>query len=65
MPAVIANAHTPIDTELRARAQRVTPGGMTGYLNAAYLAPGYPQLFQRAEGCRLWDADGRESTSSF
>ena len=33
---------------------------MTGHLNAAYLPPGYPQFFQRAEGCRLWDVDGRE-----
>jgi glutamate-1-semialdehyde 2,1-aminomutase len=50
----------PIDAALRARARRVTPGGMTGHLNAAYLPPGYPQFFQRAEGCRLWDVDGRE-----
>lgn len=27
---------TPIDTALRERARRVTPGGMTGHLNAAY-----------------------------
>ncbi|HSW23097.1 MAG TPA: aminotransferase class III-fold pyridoxal phosphate-dependent enzyme, partial [Burkholderiaceae bacterium] len=51
---------TPIDTALRARAARVVPGGMTGHLNAAYLPLGYTQLFQRAEGCRLWDVDGRE-----
>ena len=43
-------ANTPIDTALRARALRVTPGGMTGHLNAAYLPPGYPQFFQRARG---------------
>ena len=51
---------TPIDTALRTRAARVIPGGMTGHLNAAYLPPGYPQFFQRASGCRLWDVDGRE-----
>jgi glutamate-1-semialdehyde 2,1-aminomutase len=51
---------TPIDTALRARAARVVPGGMTGPLNAAYLPPGYPQFFARADGCRLWDVDGRE-----
>ena len=27
---------TPIDTALRERARRVTPGCMTGHLNAAY-----------------------------
>jgi glutamate-1-semialdehyde 2,1-aminomutase len=31
---------------------------MTGH--AAYLPPRYPQFFARAEGCRLWDVDGRE-----
>jgi glutamate-1-semialdehyde 2,1-aminomutase len=57
MPTVPA---TPIDTALRARAQRVIPGGMTGHLNAAYLPPNYPQFFARGDGCRLWDVDGRE-----
>jgi hypothetical protein len=32
---------------------------MTGHLNTAYLPPGYPQFFQRAESCRRWDVDGR------
>jgi glutamate-1-semialdehyde 2,1-aminomutase len=50
----------PHDAALRARAQRVVPGGMWGHLNAAALPPGYPQFFARAEGCRLWDVDGRE-----
>lgn len=48
------------DTALRERARRVVPGGMWGHLNAAALPPGYPQFFARAEGCRLWDVDGRE-----
>lgn len=48
------------DTALRARARRVVPGGMWGHLNAAALPSGYPQFFARAEGCRLWDVDGRE-----
>ena len=47
------------DAALRQRARRVVPGGMTGHLNAAALPPGYPQFFQRGEGCRLWDADGQ------
>ncbi|TPG59866.1 aminotransferase class III-fold pyridoxal phosphate-dependent enzyme [Roseomonas nepalensis] len=50
----------PLDTALRARASRVIPGGLWGHLNAARLPEGYPQFFARAEGCRLWDADGRE-----
>ena len=48
------------DQALRQRARRVVPGGMTGHLNAAALPPGYPQFFQRGDGCRLWDVDGRE-----
>ena len=54
-------SHTagPLDTALRQRARRVTPGGMTGHLNAAALPAGYPQFFQRGDGCRVWDVDGR------
>lgn len=48
------------DAALRHRARRVIPGGLWGHLNAANLPPGYPQYFARAEGCRLWDVDGRE-----
>jgi glutamate-1-semialdehyde 2,1-aminomutase len=45
---------------LRARAQRVVPGGMWGHLNAARLPEGYPQFFASAHGCRVRDVDGRE-----
>lgn len=48
------------DAALRDRARRVIPGGLWGHLNAANLPAGYPQYFARAEGCRLWDVDGRE-----
>ena len=48
------------DSLLRARAGRVIPGGMWGHQNAARLPAGYPQYFTRGEGCRIWDADGRE-----
>ncbi|MEV0589004.1 aminotransferase class III-fold pyridoxal phosphate-dependent enzyme [Nonomuraea sp. NPDC050310] len=48
------------DADLRARAQKVVPGGMYGHLNAAIFAPGYPQFFDSARGCRQTDADGRE-----
>lgn len=49
------------DRNLRNRAQRVIPGGMWGHQNVTNRLPdGYPQYFTRAEGCRTWDADGRE-----
>lgn len=55
-----AQAEGPVDQALRGRARRVIPGGMWGHLNATPLPPGYPQFFARAQGCRLWDVDGRE-----
>lgn len=48
------------DAALRARAARVIPAGLWGHMRAQGLPPGYPQFFSRAEGCRVWDADGRE-----
>jgi len=48
------------DAALRQRAAQVIPGGMYGHLNAAMLPEGFPQYFTRAEGCRVWDADGNE-----
>ena len=50
-----------IDADLRARAERVIPGGMWGHTSAARQPPGYPQFFERADGCRIWDVDGREA----
>jgi glutamate-1-semialdehyde 2,1-aminomutase len=50
----------PADAALRERARQVIPGGLWGHLNAAKLPEVYPQFFERAEGCRLWDVDGRE-----
>lgn len=47
------------DLTLRERARRVIPGGLWGHLDAARLPEGYPQFFHRAEGCRLFDVDGR------
>ena len=48
-----------VDATLRERAQRVVPGGMWGHLHASRLPDGYPQFFARADGCKLWDVDGR------
>ncbi|MFI4981820.1 MAG: aminotransferase class III-fold pyridoxal phosphate-dependent enzyme, partial [Nevskiales bacterium] len=52
--------HNERDAALRVRAAQVVPGGMWGHMNTAHLPEGYPQFFARAEGCRLWDVDGRE-----
>lgn len=49
-----------IDATLRARAAKVIPGGMWGHQNASRVPAGYPQYFTRGEGCRTWDANGRE-----
>ena len=49
------------DMALRQRASRVIPGGMYGHMAIGPRMPaGYPQFFSRAQGARLWDADGRE-----
>jgi glutamate-1-semialdehyde 2,1-aminomutase len=42
--------------ELAARAQRSIPGGVSSSLR--FLDP--PRVFTRAQGSRVWDADGRE-----
>ncbi len=47
------------DQALRARANRVVPGGMYGHMRAAGLPPDYPQFFARGEGCHLWDVNGQ------
>lgn len=49
------------DAGLRERAARVIPNGMYGHMAIGPRMPaGYPQFFARADGARLWDADGRE-----
>ena len=52
--------HNSVDAALRDRAQRVIPNGMWGHMNVARIPAAYPQYFARAEGCHLWDVDGRE-----
>jgi glutamate-1-semialdehyde 2,1-aminomutase len=47
------------DHRLRARARRVIPGGMFGHMRSEGLPAGYPQFFERGEGCHLWDVDGQ------
>jgi glutamate-1-semialdehyde 2,1-aminomutase len=48
-------AFAPISRELSAEARRCFPGGDTRM--SAHYAP-YPLFIERAEGCRLYDADG-------
>lgn len=60
MPPDVNELSTSIDMQLRRRALKVVPGGMTGHLNAAALPPGYPQYFERGQGCHIWDVDGHE-----
>jgi glutamate-1-semialdehyde 2,1-aminomutase len=48
-------AFAPISRELIAEARRCFPGGDTRM--SAHYAP-YPLFVERAEGCRLYDADG-------
>ncbi len=46
------------DKALRERAARVMPGGLCGHQSVLTLPDGFPQFFERAEGCHLWDVDG-------
>ncbi len=47
-----------VDAALRARAAEVIPGGMYGHESVGMLPAEFPQFFARAQGARLWDADG-------
>jgi glutamate-1-semialdehyde 2,1-aminomutase len=55
---MVATLNT-LDDSLRARASRVIPGGMYGHMRASGLPSGYPQFFERGQGCHLWDANGQ------
>ncbi|OYW34015.1 MAG: hypothetical protein B7Z51_00190 [Methyloversatilis sp. 12-65-5] len=48
------------DLALLDRARQVIPNGMWGHMATRMIAPGYPQFFSRADGCRVWDVDGNE-----
>lgn len=48
------------DAAYRERAAKVIPGGMYGHLSTARFTDDYPQFFNRGEGARVWDVDGRE-----
>ncbi len=46
--------------QLVERARAVIPGGMYGHQSTAIRPDVFPQFFSRADGARLWDADGNE-----
>lgn len=48
------------DQALQERARAVIPNGMWGHQSIALMPESAPQFFTRAEGTRLWDADGNE-----
>jgi glutamate-1-semialdehyde 2,1-aminomutase len=45
--------------ELFARAQRLIPGGVNSPVRAFKAVGGTPLFIRKAEGCRVWDADGK------
>jgi glutamate-1-semialdehyde 2,1-aminomutase len=45
--------------ELLARAQRLIPGGVNSPVRAFKAVGGTPLFIRKAEGARMWDADGR------
>jgi glutamate-1-semialdehyde 2,1-aminomutase len=51
---------TTTDQELRSRARKVIPNGMTGHMSVGALPPDYPQFYDHGEGARIWDVDGNE-----
>jgi glutamate-1-semialdehyde 2,1-aminomutase len=53
-------ATNSLERALRSRAEAVLPNGMYGHQSTLLLPEAYPQFFSRAEGARLWDADGHE-----
>lgn len=57
MTAPLSNSR---DLALLDRARQVIPNGMWGHMATRMIAPGYPQFFSRADGCRVWDVDGNE-----
>jgi len=46
--------------ELMARAERLFPGGVNSPVRAFRAVGGTPRVIERAQGARLWDADGNE-----
>lgn len=61
MADVLGTQRTRIaDQSLRSRAKSVIPAGMYGHLSVNTLPTAYPQFYDHAEGCHVWDVDGNE-----
>lgn len=54
------NLRNSKDMALQVRAAQVVPNGLWGHMATRMIAPGYPQFFASAEGCRVRDVDGNE-----
>jgi glutamate-1-semialdehyde 2,1-aminomutase len=54
------NAARPLSSALFRRALEVTPGGVNSPVRAFRGVGGNPFFVDRAEGARIWDADGNE-----
>lgn len=52
--------NTSTSQTLFERAQRLTPGGVNSPVRAFGSVGGTPRFFARAQGSKLWDADGNE-----
>lgn len=51
---------TTADESLKARAEKVLPGGVYGHMNMKKLPSGYPQFMASGAGSHLTDVDGNE-----
>src|SRR5436190_1259541 len=56
----LSEQSTRRSAELFERAQRVIPGGVNSPVRAFKAVGGQPRFFARAQGPRVWDADGNE-----
>src|SRR5712691_5003621 len=61
-PRVELEARTKVSRAYADRARRSLPGGVTA--GVKYFDP-YPTGTKKAEGCRLWDLDGKEYIDSY
>merc|ERR1711971_380635 len=48
------------DQKLKERAKLVIPNGMYGHQGTRFLPSNWPQFYQKAEDCYLWDVDGKK-----
>src|SRR5207248_3458828 len=56
----LTEQQTTRSQQLFERAQKVIPGGVNSPVRAFKAVGGQPRFFARAQGARVWDADGNE-----